>query len=746
MTEQEYATVAAGHGPVDRDPRAGWNPVVGSETSALLDRALADVESHGAVLAKTRSILARCVPPSPNDPDPRTGLVIGYVQSGKTLSFTALTAMARDNGHPLVILLAGTKTVLHDQTSARLRSDLRALRPGGMSPWLMMANPDDSAQTAADLAGRINATMDPATPNDFRRTTVITVMKNKARIEALRSLLSKLGGYGVDMRTLPVIVIDDEADQAGMNAGRSKNGVKQETATYASILGLRDVIPNSSYVMYTATPQAPLLISIADALSPDYVNVLDPGPGYTGGKYFFDERRAEFVTRMDDAEVARALDPAGQEPPESLELAVATFFIAKSIVGADRMISMLVHPSHSTDLHTVYGGYVTRLLGNWRSLLSTPGPDRDEVIETYFRPAYEGVLRRTERDVPALEELLVSVPHWIGATQIRVINADPTNTDDLQWNSAPAWVVIGGNKLDRGFTIEGLAVTYMPRGTGVGNADTIQQRARFFGYKGAYGDLCRAWLPFRLAEAYETYVDHEEHLRSEMSKIEVSGEDLQRWTRKMLLDPVFKPTRRAVIELPILHNRFKGNSWTAVDRVAFMDEMSAQANMLAVVNLRSEFDEAVLSDVRDPRAKKHDRFSVPMARLLAMLVDWKGRSEDVVTVQQLCLVMQAHLDSEPSLDADVYLMDCLETRRRGVSSDKRTVTNLQQGANPRGVALYPGDKTFYTDGRLSVQFHAVQNREDQEGPWSAVGMSIRVPSELAGAALFQFPADEEQAP
>ncbi|MFI5428216.1 Z1 domain-containing protein [Aeromicrobium sp. UC242_57] len=90
----------------------------------------------------------------------------------------------------------------------------------------------------------------------------------------------------------------------------------------------------------------------------------------------------------------------------------------------------------------------------------------------------------------------------------------------------------------------------MPRGAGVGNADTIQQRARFFGYKKAYHDLCHAWMSSDLAQSYRDYVDHEQHLRKEMQQAQADGINLKKWTRKMLLDSSMKATRRAVIKLP----------------------------------------------------------------------------------------------------------------------------------------------------------------------------------------------------
>lgn len=721
------------------DPLASWAPTIGPETTSLVQTALSDDATRAQVLTQTRSILARCVDPASGQAQPRTGLVVGYVQSGKTLSFTTLTAMARDNGFPLVILLAGTKISLHSQTADRLVKDLRVERDGGLSPWFLLRNPDATSLRANEIATHVKAMTNPKTPEMFRRTTVVTVMKNTTRLTNVRDLLALLGNYGVPIESLPVLVIDDEADQAGMNAGRVVDGVKEETATYASILGLRDAAPNSSYVMYTATPQAPLLISLADALSPDHVNVLSPGLGYTGGKYFFDDHRGSFVRTMNDAEVADALDSAAAEPPEPLKSAFATFFLAKAMLPHEQMVSMLVHPSHGVEMHTIYGQFVETLRSSWADLLASRSIDRDELVDAYFRPAYDDLVSTAQREVPPLDELLESIHWWMGATQVRVINSDPTNADDLNWATAPAWIVIGGNKLDRGFTIEGLAVTFMPRGVGVGNADTIQQRARFFGYKASYGDLCRAWLPVSLADSYEHYVEHEEHLRAELKKAELAGMSLKDWTRQMLLDPTFKATRKAVIELPYLHSRFRGGTWNAVDRIGDLGAM-AGVNRDRLHRFNAQHGGDVVDDPRDQRTTEYRNqvYETSLAAVVdELLIDWQGTVEDQVLVQQLCLVLKARLDDRPNLGAQIYLMDGLRERSRSLASDGAAVSNLQQGKAPNGP--YQGDREFFSDELFSLQVHNVTGKS---GPaWNAIGLNFRLPHDLAGGALIQLDGD-----
>lgn len=728
---QQHVAVAT---PGTSDPQATWTPVIGDETTALLEGSLPDDSTRAQVSKQSAAILARCKGPQDRAGGPRTGLVVGYVQSGKTLSFTTLVAMARDNGFPLVILLAGTKQNLHEQTAGRLAKDLRIERPGGLSPWYLVNNPSPGPETG-QVAGFVNDSLAGRIPEKFRRTTVITVMKNRTRLDAVRHLLTDLAQHGVDLTRLPVLVVDDEADQAGLNAAVAKD---DETATYSSIVSLREVLPRHTYVMYTATPQAPLLVNLADALSPDFVSVLTPGPGYTGGEFFFGDRKGSFLKPLSANEVTAALDPGLVEPPDSLQRALATFILVLVTRGGAGQVSMLVHPSHTQGLQDKYGAFVTHLLHAWKELLNTPGPDRDELVEQLFSRAYADLEKHADRELRPLADLLDEVPYWITATRVKVVNSGTAADGDIRWATAPAWILVGGNKLDRGFTVEGLAVTYMPRSVGTGLADSVQQRARFFGYKKSYGDLCRAWLSPTTADAFEHYVEHEQILRKELEQVAEAGGSLKDWTRQMLLDPRFKPCRRAVVDLPYLHGRVPGDTWASVGRLGGLGD-AGTSNMLRVDELVTSHAAVTKVDPRDPRDgdRVNRVFELDLADLLErLLVDWAGHLDDRAFVTQAVLLLRARLDDHPGLRAAVYLMDGLRDRERSLRADGMSVNNLQRGRDPKGGA-YPGDAAFFTEGLVSLQLHRIVVKGATGNAEAVPGLSLRVPASLAGGVLVQ---------
>lgn len=716
----------------DTVPGALWAPVIGEESSRLLTASDLDPESRNRVEDQSVGILASCLPPG--SAGARSGLVVGYVQSGKTLSFTVVTALARDNMFPLVILLAGTKKNLHQQTSKRLRSDLRVERAGGISPWSLVDNPKVDGPEAESIRSAVSTFSNTLIPLKFRPTAVITVMKNPTRLDHVTELVKRLRSDGALTDVTPVLVVDDEADQAGLNAGDTDD----PSATYAAITRLRDALPAHTYLMYTATPQAPLLLNLADTLSPEFVRVLDAGPAYTGGEYFFVEHRSDFVETIPDSESQAAVDPETQEPPESLLAALATFLVGVVSQAGDKQLAMLVHPSHTRDLHDRYKQWLVGVIRAWSQTLAEPGEDRADLIADYLEPAWQGLSNRGAPVMP-LDEFLTTLTWYLPKVQVRVVNS-AVDDSEIPWGSAPAWVLVGGNKLDRGFTVEGLSVTYMPRGTGIGNADTIQQRARFFGYKRSYAEFCRAWLAPTTGTAFERYVEHEQHLRKELVVLAEEGRGLKDWKRKMLLDPALKPCRRSVIGLPHLHSRVPARRWVRFERLAAIGELPAQRNRELVSELvaRLEWED----DPRDTRPVDRNRVaSTTLKALIAsFLAPWEAHPLDRASLNQFLLVLGAGLDLSPDEPVDVvHMRGGLRRVRRLVSESDGAVLNLQEGQRTSKDG-YPGDAAFRTDERLTVQIFEVDATQVSDGPVVAEdlrGLAVWVPDHLAGGGLVQ---------
>jgi hypothetical protein len=710
---------------VDRPdlPGARWRPREGAEATALL-RQLADVPEpdREQLRRESLSIMSSCTPPTLPD-ETEIGLVFGHIQSGKTMSFTDVAALARDNGFPLVIVVTGTSVPLSTQSRDRIQRDLR-LQTRPDRPWWHLHNPGRSDAPA--LAGKLADWRDPDVPPAARRTVLITVMKNHSRLRNLVAALRDL-----DVRGVPALVIDDEGDQAGLN-----NLVNQgrESTTHARLRELRAALPHHTYLQYTATPQAPLLINLIDALSPRFAEVLTPGTDYVGGREFFHEH--DDLVR--DIPASHIITPTNQlhEPPPSLLEAMRIFFlgVAAGIVetGGEGNRSMMIHPSQQTRLHADYARWVREVANSWQRMLGLPenDPDRRELLEE-FHEAYRD-LSRTVPDLPAVEELFRVLNQAVRSTLITEVNAVRGRTPQVDWRGNYSHILVGGQAMDRGFTVEGLTVTYMPRGVGTRTADTIQQRARFFGYKRSYLGYCRVYLEAAARGAYVGYVDHEEDIRARLVAHRRTGRPLVDFRRAFFLDPALRPTRKSVLDLDCLQTVIS-DEWFRPDAPhdsedAFVSNRQVVAEFTAGVAFRSD---------EEHPARRHEFADVPLRdayeRLLVRLRF--TRAADSQRFTGLMLQVKEYLDSHPDATCRIYRMNGGNMRQRSLTSADE-VDQLFEGPG----AMYPGDRAIRSPEGMTIQLHSLGLARTARGQVvlpDVPTIAAWLPSEMARGTLVQ---------
>ena len=254
--------------------------------------------------------------------------------------------------------------------------------------------------------------------------------------------------------------------------------------------------------------------------------------------------------------------------------------------------------------------------------------------------------------------------------------------------------------MDRGFTIEGLTVTYMPRGIGVGNADTVQQRARFFGYKRGYLGFCRVYLEQGTHRAFQRYVEHEEDMRGQLEDIRDSGRSLNDWKRAFILDNALRPCRHNVLEFDYIRGRFS-DAWVA-PRVILETDAVVQANrqavadFLAVTSFVANEGHADRTDTQRHEVGIGLSMRDVMERLLIPVRITSSRDSQQIT--GLLLQLSRALERDPDEPCTVYRMSPATGRERGVDASGK-VTNLFQGQAPvnppaqRGE-VYPGDQAI----------------------------------------------------
>ena len=732
---------------VEPDPdEAGqgrWVPNVGPEGLEFLELVVPE-PSREDVRDAAVSIMSKAVAPNGGEGQ-ETGLVVGYVQSGKTMSFETVAALARDNGFHMVIVVAGTSNPLFEQSTGRLRRDLRLDEPGRERRWIHFANPDDGDATVQAIRDVLDDWRDAGTPEEFKKTILITVLKNHRRLQNLRDLIQAVGIEGS-----PVLIIDDEADQASLNNEVAQG---QESTTYRCLMELRQALPSHTYLQYTATPQAPLLISIIDSLSPNFVQVLDPGDDYVGGQDFFGGNGglARVIPPQDVPTNANPLN----EPPESLLEALKVFMVGVTAgiqEGRNRgNRSMLVHPSHRTAQHREYYNWVRDIFEEWKRILNLPDNDADkqELIEE-FREAYNELARTVEEGLPPFDELLPSFRFAFRNTRLLEVNAVGGRTPEVDWRSAYGWILVGGQAMDRGFTVEGLTVTYMPRGIGVGNADTVQQRARFFGYKRSYLGFCRVYLEQGTLTAFQNYVEHEEDIRGQLGAFQEEGRPLNDWKRAFILDVALRPCRNNVLQFDFMRGRFS-DDWVA-PRVVLSAPTVVQANRDVVTSFIRDLEFADNEGHRDRTdVQRHEVCrGVPLREAIErLLVPFRiTGTTDSQRHTGMLLQLSKALEDNPDEVCTVVRMSPAARRRRGIDENGE-VTNLFQGAAPvqpreRRGEVYPGDQAIREDGEVTIQIHTLDLSREEGGAQREVMRDVPVIAVWVPARLARGWLDQEQ--
>lgn len=662
-----------------------WAVIAGQETENLLDNLKSiDGEAKIKLLAETTQILEQCGNPQTETND-ETGLVFGYVQSGKTMSFTTLTALAKDNGFQIIIIIAGIATNLIDQSTTRLEKDLR-INERNDRQWLSIKNPSSQSYYNI-LKDKLEECKDVNFPIEEKRTILITVLKQTTHLRNLIKLFVRLGSH---LNAIPTLIIDDESDQASLNTFEQKNAKSKKqnpvaidklSTIYTRILDLKKALPHHTFVQYTATPQANLFFNIYRKLSPNFIQLLSAGEAYTGGKVFFQERANELTQVIAD-------DTTSQSPPATLLEALRWFFLGvaegkKKKLQKNR--SMMIHPSEKTNKHQLYTDWVIHTKNEWIEILQKENTDiSKQSLISEFQNTYNK-LAKIATDIPPFSELSNQLLYAIRGAQIQEINAKGGKTPNINWQQEYAFILVGGNAMNRGYTVEGLTVTYMPRSIGGGMVDTIQQRARFFGYKRNYLNYCKVYLTQEAKDAYDDYVIHEEDMRMRLEEHKKSGKTLNEWFREVFLDTSYKLTRGNVIHDKLSRTNFN-DEW-------FFIKSPCQANIPHNQQIVEDFIEQY--DLMPYDTVTRDYEAVLLKDIVNKLLNDLIYTEptDLNDFITLRTALHRFANDNPNELCRVYLLGSFEKPRERKKLKNGTFTSSGQFFQGRN-AKYEGDQAL----------------------------------------------------
>lgn len=517
----------------------------------------------------------------------KKGLVVGQVQSGKTSNYTGLICKAADAGYNMIIILAGMHNNLRTQTQLRLDEGFlgfdtkyqRAFNTGnsiigaGVGQKIYPAHSFTSSDEGGDFSKRGTYSFHTNEP------IIAVVKKNKTRLE---NLYRWLHSHGTDdgngnrkIKDKTLLLIDDEADNASINISNDplkRSGINK---AITDILGL---FVKSGYVGYTATPFANIFIPFNenDIFPRDFIINLPAPSNYIGPEKVFgfravaDDETSDtvlpIVNRINDYQTYipnkhKMRDQLPSGLPETLKRAIRCFIITCAIrrlrgQGKEHN-SMLVHvtryvtwQNHILELVVkVFEHYKLGIDQNNSVVLEELRKTFEEDVkeDNYQYKSYKTVSQEILNSDLADIDSMIQIHKWkdvlnhlndaVTKIEVRAINGGSGDIlDYIDHPNGLSVIAIGGDKLSRGLTLEGLCVSYYLRASTM--YDTLMQMGRWFGYRPGYVDLCRLFTSRELNEWFCHITHASEELREEFDYMaDVAGSTPEQYALKVRTHP-----------------------------------------------------------------------------------------------------------------------------------------------------------------------------------------------------------------
>ncbi len=479
----------------------------------------------------------------------RRGMVMGHVQSGKTANYIGVATKAADAGYRVIIIIAGLQNKLRDQTQRRVDEGFIGFSSTagsrrqhlkhtvlGVGRFDSRYRPSAFTTSHRDFHKGIAESLNVPLQN-LRQPAVFVIKKNP---KTLRNLIDWLKTHnaqlGTDTIGEPMLLIDDEADNASINI---KHRLDEISRINGQIRELLDLFERSNYVGYTATPFANIFIDPDsedqmaghDLFPRDFIVSLDPPTNYFGAARVFRDPDSKVLRDVDDHEdllpTSHKIDHVVTGLPQSLEEAIRVFILARAVRLArghnHAHNSMLVNVSRFLAVQQQVRNEIQALVDRISSSVRINGarqaeealedPDIAELHHS-FRKHFDGVCGTSWSRVQALLHASVS------AVNVVEINSRSAGSLDYSEHAASGFnvIAVGGLSLSRGLTLEGLTVSYFLRRSMM--YDTLFQMGRWFGYRDGYEDLCRVWMPDEAQGWYDHIAESIDELRDELARMQ----------------------------------------------------------------------------------------------------------------------------------------------------------------------------------------------------------------------------------
>ncbi len=546
----------------------------------------------------TDEILNNLQNPTIEGPWDRRGMVVGHVQSGKTTNYAGLICKAADAGYKVIIVLTGFHNNLRTQTQIRLEEafvgyDKRASDEEGKRVAVGVG------EISSDPALRVNTITNRSETGDFNlqaaknfginpgdRPLVFVVKKNASVLKNLVNYLEFVSndkddkGYS-HISKVPLLLIDDEADQGSVDTSKMDFDVEgdpdpdhEPTTLNRLIRKILFVFSESAYVGYTATPFANIFIHNEaesekygqDLFPRSFITTMPTPSNYVGPEKVFGLVDDDGESRQPGLPIARPIDDyaasnsldekSGWMPPKhdknhvpmyegsrtvppSLRKAVLAYMLGcavRALRGQENEhSSMLIHVTRFIDVQERVYEQVKNLIRDFKEILAYGEEGSSAVLLEEMKALWENDFVKSNKVIAKILTVTQSI-------KVRRINGTAGDVLDYEQhkNKGLNVIAIGGDKLSRGLTLEGLIVSYFTRPSRM--YDTLMQMGRWFGYRDGFIDVCRLYAPQGLIDWFQHITDASDELRKEFVLMCEMGDTPATYGQRVQSHPVLMVT------------------------------------------------------------------------------------------------------------------------------------------------------------------------------------------------------------
>ena len=670
------------------------NVIFGKYTNSVFNKQIRKYGENGAKKTRdnAKKIFIKAIKQIQDSKKNNNILLIGKVQSGKTSNLEMFTAIAFDNGFKCVVIYGGYDGTLLKQTSKRFEKTFDMEDDQDYKPEFFVTNNGKSVEAIEEYI--IDILIEEEKP------IVFISMKQPNALKKVNSALTKL--VSKDLKTF---IIDDEGDQASLN---TKFKVNEKSPTYLEIERMKSILSDPLYLSVTATPQANVLLGGYSRLKPDSLVLIKPGDDYIGSDFFHLDESLVKIINDNDIEI---LDKGNM--PSSLYNAIYYFIIASALMikKTIKHSDMIIHTARGNENHKDIYTQVHSLITSFKDNLNNCDQDIERQINdikkiyniNYFN---EEILTTIKFDdlKADIKKILKNDIHIILQDSKGKVTQEHTHLKKHK-------IYIGGNLLQRGLTFENLIVTYFTRWPkGKGNMDTIIQRARWFGYRSKFLNLCKLFTTKKIAKAYISLTESENDLWEQFDLIQND----QLTINDIIIDAnssMLNPTRNNVVKYRNLTFNKRWNN----QKIGIFDINSIKKNNEIINDILSK-----LSYEKSSVGRSDNEISCLYAEisydLIMKLINSCNQIFDnkPFTKKDLSIVLK---DKKIIIEKMFDIKGEDSFRKRTFDEEDNSISYLQQGPDTSNLdkRKYSGDSSVIVDENAAIiQVFRVGPKLDEE--------------------------------